>query len=116
MTWCKAAAIAECSKLLIDEVIEEKVDVVDTKGCVTSFVAKTKTLYKLDNPSSVTWLVAHNGKDIAHVLEVPQGCACLTGLGTLEKCLDQKAAADRAKVFGWKAEERLDVGALAVEK
>ena len=71
---------------------------------VESVATAKQTLYKLDNPSSVTWLVAHNGKDIAHVLEVPQGCACLTGLGTLEKCLDQKAAADRAKVFGWKPE------------
>jgi len=83
---------------------------------VTSFVAKSKTLYKLDKPSAATWLVAHNGKDIAHVLEVPQGCACLTGLGTLEKCLDQTAAEERAATFGWTPEERLDVGALAVEK
>jgi hypothetical protein len=37
------------------------------------------------------------------------GCECLTGLGVLEKCADQKAAETRAATFGWKPEERLDV-------
>ena len=71
---------------------------------VTSFVSKSKTLYKMVRPSKTMWLVAHNAKDIAHVVELPMGCECLTGLGTLEKCADQKAAEDRAATFGWKAE------------
>ena len=83
---------------------------------VESVVTATQTLYKMVRPSKTMWLVAHNGKDVAHVVELVSGCECLTGLGVLEKCDNEKAAQARAATFGWKAEERLDVGALAVEK
>ena len=63
-----------------------------------------KTLYKLDKPSKAMYLVAHNGKDTAHVIEMGPDQECLTGLGTLEKCVDLKAAQERAVQFGWKAD------------
>ena len=78
---------------------------------IESVATAKQTLFKMVRPSKTMWLVAHNSKDCAHVVELPQGCECLTGLGTLEKCADQKAAKTRAATFGWKPEERLDVGA-----
>ena len=68
---------------------------------VESVATAKQTLFKMVRPSKTMWLVAHNGKDCAHVVELPQGCECLTGLGTLEKCLDQKAAEALAATFGW---------------
>jgi hypothetical protein len=76
---------------------------------VESVATAKQTLYKLSRPSKTFWLVAHNGKDRAHVVELPQGCECLTGLGTLEKCADEKAAQERAEQFGWKAPVELSV-------
>ena len=72
---------------------------------IESITTAKQTLYKLVRPSKTLWLVAHNGKDKAHVVELSQGCECLTGLGTLEKCADQKAAEERAQAFGWKKPE-----------
>jgi hypothetical protein len=82
---------------------------------VESVATAKQMIYKMVRPSKTMWLVAHNAKDIAHVVELPMGCECLTGLGTLEKCLDEKAAETRAATFGWKPEERLDV-VVEVEK
>jgi hypothetical protein len=76
---------------------------------VESVATAKQTLYKMTRPSKTMWLVAHNGKDCAHVVELPMGCECLTGLGTLEKCSDQKAAEDRAKAFGWKPPAEAEV-------
>jgi len=70
---------------------------------ISSFTAKARTLYQLSSATKTLWLVAHNGKNIAHVLELPQGCECLTGLGMLEKCADEKSAKARAAEFGWEA-------------
>jgi hypothetical protein len=70
---------------------------------VESVATAKQTLFKMVRPSKTMWLVAHNAKDIAHVVELVSGCECLTGLGTLEKCIDKKAAEDRAAQFGWKA-------------
>lgn len=70
---------------------------------VESVVTAKRTLYKLSQPTKTLYLVAHNGKDCAHVVELPQGCECLTGLSTLEKCADQKTAEARAAEFGRKA-------------
>jgi len=70
---------------------------------ILSATVKSRTLYRLTQPTKTLWLVAHNGKDCAHVVELPQGCECLTGLGTLEKCADEKSAKKRAAEFGWKA-------------
>lgn len=72
---------------------------------IDSVSTAKQTLYKMTRPSKVMWLVAHNGKDCAHVVKLPMGCECLTGLGTLEKCLDEQAAQERAATFGWKAPE-----------
>ena len=79
---------------------------------IESVSTAKQTLYRMTRPSKTMWLVAHNGKDVAHVVELVSGCECLTGLGALEKCADQKAAETRAAQFGWKAEERLDAVAF----
>jgi hypothetical protein len=76
---------------------------------VESVATAKQTLYKMTRPSKTMWLVAHNGKDCAHVVELSQGCECLTGLGTLEKCLGQKAAEARAAEFGWKSPVEAEV-------
>ena len=68
---------------------------------VESVATAKQTLYRMTRPSKTMWLVAHNGKDVAHVVELVIGCECLTGLGVLEKCADQKAAEERAAEFGW---------------
>lgn len=70
-----------------------------------------QTLYKLSRPSIGCWLVAHNGKDKAHVVEMTTGLECLTGLGSLEKFSTQKDAESRAKAVGWTAPKE----AVAVE-
>jgi len=68
---------------------------------IQSVATAKQTLYKLTSPSKVTYLVAHNGKDVAHVIEMGPEQECLTGLGNLEKCGDLKAAEKRASTFGW---------------
>lgn len=70
---------------------------------VESVATAKRTLFKMTKPSKTMWLVAHNGSDIAHVIELPKDCECLTGMPNLEECGSQQAAEDRAKVFGWKA-------------
>ena len=74
---------------------------------VESVSTAKQTLFKMTRPSKVMWLVAHNSKDCAHVVELPMGCECLTGLGTLEKCADQRTAEELAAKFGWKPVEKL---------
>lgn len=71
---------------------------------VESVLTAKQTLYKLTRPTKTLYLVAHNGKDVAHVVELTQGCECLTGLGMLEKFASEKEAQTRAAEFGWKAE------------
>jgi len=76
---------------------------------VESVATAKQTLYKMTHPSKTMWLVAHNSKDCAHVVELPMDCECLTGLGILEKCADQQAAETRAADFGWKPEEPIEI-------
>jgi len=68
---------------------------------VESVVTPGRTLFKMTKPSRTMWLVAHNGSDIAHVIELPKDCECLTGMPNLEERGSQQAAEARAKQFGW---------------
>ena len=68
---------------------------------VESVATAKQTLFKMVRPSKTMWLVAHNGSDIAHVIELPKGCECLTGMPNLEDRGSQQAAEARAKQFGW---------------
>jgi hypothetical protein len=73
---------------------------------VEPVVTHGRTLYKMTKPSKTMWLVAHNGSDIAHVVELPKDCECLTGMPNLEERGSQQGAEARAKQFGWVEPER----------
>jgi len=75
---------------------------------VESVVTPGRTLFKMTKPSRTMWLVAHNGSDIAHVIELPKDCECLTGMPNLEERGSQQAAEARAKKFGWVTPKRLE--------
>ena len=60
-----------------------------------------QTLYKASHPVSACWMVAHNGKDCAHILELGPAHECLTGLGALEQFASEKDAQTRAIALGW---------------
>lgn len=58
-------------------------------------------IYKIKCVSKKTYLVAHNGKDVAHVIDILPGQECVTGL-TLEKYDNRGKAEEKASIFGWK--------------
>lgn len=76
---------------------------------VESVVTAKRTLHRLDKPSIGCWLVAHNGKDVAHVIEMNDKLSTLTGLDNLEKFAAQADAEKRATAFGWKPQEIEDI-------
>jgi hypothetical protein len=72
---------------------------------ICAVVTAKRTLYTMSRPSKEYWLVAHNGKGVAHVVAMTPELCCMTGLGALEKYDTQVAAETRASAFGWQPEE-----------
>lgn len=68
---------------------------------IQSVATAKQTLFKMTKPSRTMWLVAHNGEDVAHVIEMGPEQECLTGLGALEEYPNLVSAENQVKKFGW---------------